>query len=156
MELTLNAHVLDGLPASMTLLNEKPCHGVTSWESATQSGINEANSTAAIGLRFRGWEIASGTVVAPNNLPSVATPSNGVCTAAGAAAGASAGALIGEGLGALAGGGVGTLVAPGVGTIGGGALGATGGATVGATIGGVLGGIIGNVNDSTGGRASLG
>ena len=59
-------HIPDGLLASITLLSEKPRHGVTSWESALQSGINEANSTAAIGLRFRCWEIASGTVVAPN------------------------------------------------------------------------------------------
>jgi RHS repeat-associated protein len=37
---------------------------------------------------------------APNNAPTVAAPSPGVCTAAGAVAGARAGALIGEGLGA--------------------------------------------------------
>jgi RHS repeat-associated protein len=96
------------------------------------------------------------TSSAPNNAPTVAAPSPGVCTAAGAVAGASAGALVGEGLGALAGGGVGTLVAPGVGTVGGGALGATGGATAGAAIGSVLGGIVGNVLCAKGGGSSFG
>jgi hypothetical protein len=67
MELHSNAHIPDGLLAAMTLLSEKPRHGVTSWESAPHQGIDERNCTAAIGLRFRGWEIVSGTVVAPNN-----------------------------------------------------------------------------------------
>jgi hypothetical protein len=102
------------------------------------------------------WSAACAFGLAPNNAPAVATPSTGVCTAAGAVAGASAGALIGEGLGALAGGGVGTLVAPGVGTVGGGALGAAGGATAGAAIGGVLGGIVGNVLCAKGGGSSFG
>ena len=65
-------HIPDGLLASMTLLSEKPRHGVTSWESAPQSGINEANSTTAIGLRFRCWEIASDPVDAPNNAQQIA------------------------------------------------------------------------------------
>jgi RHS repeat-associated protein len=103
-----------------------------------------------------GTQRTPGNPPAPNNGPAVATPSTGVCTAAGAVAGASAGALIGEGLGALAGGGVGTLVAPGVGTVGGGALGAAGGATAGAAIGGVLGGIVGNVLCAKGGGSSFG
>lgn len=59
-------HIPDGLLASITLLSEKPRHGVTSRKSTLQSGIYEANSTAAIGLRFRCWETASGTVDAPN------------------------------------------------------------------------------------------
>jgi RHS repeat-associated protein len=93
---------------------------------------------------------------APSDAPAVPMPSTGVCTGAGAVAGASAGALIGEGAGTLVGGGVGTLVAPGVGTVGGGAAGATGGATVGASIGGVLGGIIGNVLCAKGTGPSFG
>ena len=60
-------HIPDGLLASMTLLSEKPRHGVASRKSAPHPGINEANSTAPIGLRFRCWEIVSGTVDAPNN-----------------------------------------------------------------------------------------
>ncbi len=60
-------HIPDGLLASITLLSEKPRHGATSRKSAPQSGIHEANSTAAIGLQFRCWEIASGTVDAPSN-----------------------------------------------------------------------------------------
>jgi hypothetical protein len=74
MELHSNAHIPDGLLAAMTLLSEKPRHGVTSWESAPHQGIDERNCTAAIGLRFRGWEIVSGTVVAPNNAPPIGTP----------------------------------------------------------------------------------
>ncbi len=64
-------HIPDGLLASITLLSEKPRHGATSRKSAPQSGIHEANSTAAIGLQFRCWEIASGTVDAPSKLTSL-------------------------------------------------------------------------------------
>jgi hypothetical protein len=66
MELHSNAHIPDGLLASMTLLSEKPRLGVPSWESAPHQGIDERNSTAVLGLRFRCSEIVSGTVVAPN------------------------------------------------------------------------------------------
>ena len=64
-------HIPDGLLASMTLLSEKPRHGVAGRKSALQSGIDEANSTAAIGLRCRCWEIASDPVDAPNKACSV-------------------------------------------------------------------------------------
>ena len=73
MELHSNAHIPDGLLASMTLLSEKPRLGVPSRESALHPGINERNSTAVLGLRF-GWSgIVSGTVVAPNNALAVAS-----------------------------------------------------------------------------------
>jgi len=66
MELHSNAHIPDGLLASMTLLSEKPRLGVPSRESALHPGIDERNSTAVLGLRF-GWSgIVSGTVVAPS------------------------------------------------------------------------------------------
>ncbi len=142
------------LPVAMPQLSEKPRHGVRSWNPALHPGQFVCNSRTAIGLQIGCSGIVSGTVVAPSNAPVVATPSTGVCTGAGAVAGASAGALIGEGVGALVGGGVGTLVAPGVGTIGGGALGGSGGATVGAAIGGLLGGIVGNVLCSSGGGST--
>jgi len=71
MELHSNAHIPDGLLASMTLLSEKPRLGVPSWESALHQGIDERNSTALLGLRFRCSEIVSGTVDAPNNAPTV-------------------------------------------------------------------------------------
>jgi hypothetical protein len=67
MELHSNAPIPDGLLATMTLLSEKPRHGVTSWKSAPQSGIDERNCTAAIDLRFRWSKTASDLVVAPNN-----------------------------------------------------------------------------------------
>src|ERR1700719_2099268 len=44
-------HIPDGLLAASLLLSEKPRHGVTSKNPALHLGINEANSTAAIGLR---------------------------------------------------------------------------------------------------------
>jgi hypothetical protein len=69
-------HIPDGLLASMTLLSEKPRHGVASRKSAPHPGINEANSTAPIGLRFRCWEIVSGTVEAPSNGISSTYPPN--------------------------------------------------------------------------------
>jgi hypothetical protein len=130
----------------MTLLSEKPRHGVASRKSAPHPGINEANSTAPIGLRFRCWEIVSGTVDAPNN----GTPqiSQLACKAAYTAGGAAGGALVGGAaggvVGGVAGGAGGTLVAPGVGTVGGGIAGAEGGATAGAWAGGALGGLLGN------------
>ena len=156
-------HIPDGLLASMTLLSEKPRHGVTSWESAPQSGINEANCTAAIGLRFRCSEIASGPVDAPNNAPTQQL-SQLACkagyTAGGAAAGALVGGAAGGAVGGAAGGAGGTLVAPGVGTVAGGIAGGEGGATAGAWAGGIVGGLVGNVvgnimcSSSTGGSGS--
>jgi RHS repeat-associated protein len=44
-------HIPDGLLAAGVLLSEKPRHGVASKNPALNQGINEANSTAAIGLR---------------------------------------------------------------------------------------------------------
>lgn len=44
-------HIPDGLLAASLLLSEKPRHGVASKNPALHLGINEANSTAAIGLR---------------------------------------------------------------------------------------------------------
>jgi RHS repeat-associated protein len=41
----------DGLLAAMTLLSEKPHQGVPSWNLAPHQGIDERNSTAALGLR---------------------------------------------------------------------------------------------------------
>jgi hypothetical protein len=67
MELHSNAHIPDGLLASMTLLSEKPRQGVTSRESALHPGIDERNCTALLGLQFRWSGIVSGTVDAPNN-----------------------------------------------------------------------------------------
>jgi hypothetical protein len=71
MELHSNARIPDGLLATMTLLSEKTRLGVPSRESTLHQGIDERNCTAVLGLRF-GWsEIVSGTVVAPNNAPTV-------------------------------------------------------------------------------------
>ena len=72
MELLSNASIPDGLPASMTLLSEKPRLGVRGRESALHPGIDERNCTALLGLRFRCSEIVSGTVVAPNNAKQIA------------------------------------------------------------------------------------
>jgi hypothetical protein len=69
MELHSNAHIPDGLLATMTLLSEKPRHGVTSWESALQSGIGFRISSTAMDFQFRCSGIVSGTVVAPNKPP---------------------------------------------------------------------------------------
>jgi hypothetical protein len=62
MQLTSGSHIRDGLLAAMTLLSEKPRHGVPSWESAPQSGIDRRNCTAAIGLHFRCSDIVSGAL----------------------------------------------------------------------------------------------
>jgi hypothetical protein len=69
MELHSNAHIPDGLLATMTLLSEKPRQGVPSRESALNQGIGERNCTAHLGLRFRSSETASDLVDAPNNGP---------------------------------------------------------------------------------------
>ncbi len=51
MQLSSNAHIPDGLLAEIALLSEKPHQGVPSWNLAPHQGIDERNSTAAIGLR---------------------------------------------------------------------------------------------------------
>ncbi|MGC8551181.1 MAG: hypothetical protein ACP5M4_16010, partial [Acidobacteriaceae bacterium] len=51
MQLASGSHIPDGLLAVMTLLNEKPRHGVASKNVASNPGIDERNSTVAIGLR---------------------------------------------------------------------------------------------------------
>lgn len=51
MQLSSNAHIPDGLLAEIALLSEKPHQGVPSWNLALHQGIDERNSTAAIGLR---------------------------------------------------------------------------------------------------------
>ena len=51
MQLASGTHIPDGLLAAMTLLNEKPRHGVESRNPAPHPGIDERNSTVAIGLR---------------------------------------------------------------------------------------------------------
>lgn len=51
MQLASGTHIPDGLLAANVLLSEKPRHGVASKNPALNPGINEANSTAAIGLR---------------------------------------------------------------------------------------------------------
>jgi RHS repeat-associated protein len=51
MQLASGSHIPDGLLAANVLLSEKPRHGVASKNPAPNQGINEANSTAAIGLR---------------------------------------------------------------------------------------------------------
>ena len=66
MQLASSTHAPDGLLATLTLLSEKPRHGVTSSHAAPLQGIDGRNSTAVLGLRFRCYENASGTVVAPN------------------------------------------------------------------------------------------
>jgi hypothetical protein len=63
MQLGSDAQIPDGLLAAMTLLNEKPHQGVPSWKSALHQGIDEANSTAAIGIRASAQLIASGHVI---------------------------------------------------------------------------------------------
>jgi RHS repeat-associated protein len=51
MQLSSDAHIPDGLLAANVLLSEKPRQGVPSWNPALHQGIDEANCTAAIGLR---------------------------------------------------------------------------------------------------------
>ena len=51
MQLHSDVQIPDGLLSSMTLLNEKPHQGVPIWNLALHQGIDERNSTAAIGLR---------------------------------------------------------------------------------------------------------
>ncbi len=67
MELLSNAPIPGSLPASMTLLSEKPRLGVRGRKSAPNQRIDQRNCTAVLGLRFRCSETVSGTVVAPNN-----------------------------------------------------------------------------------------
>jgi RHS repeat-associated protein len=52
MQLSSGTQIPDCLLAAMTLLNEKPCLGVPSKNPAPHQGINERNSTAAIGMRL--------------------------------------------------------------------------------------------------------
>ncbi len=66
MELLSNAPIPDSLPASMTLLREKPRLGVPNRKSAPHQRIDERNCTAVLGLRFPCSETVSGTVVAPS------------------------------------------------------------------------------------------
>ena len=51
MQLASGSHIPDGLPAAGLPLNEKPRHGVESRNPAPHPGIDERNSTLAIGLR---------------------------------------------------------------------------------------------------------
>jgi RHS repeat-associated protein len=51
MQLSSDANIPDGLLAANVLLSEKPHQGVPSWNLAPHQGIDERNSTAAIGLR---------------------------------------------------------------------------------------------------------
>ncbi len=51
MQISSGTHIPDGLLAANVLLSEKPRHGVASKNPALNPGINEANSTVAIGLR---------------------------------------------------------------------------------------------------------
>ena len=51
MQLRSDVQIPDGLLAANVLLKEKPHQGVPSWKSALNQGIDERNSTAAIGLR---------------------------------------------------------------------------------------------------------
>jgi len=51
MQLASGTHIPDGLLAAMTLLNEKPRHGVARKNVASNPGIDERNSTVAIGFR---------------------------------------------------------------------------------------------------------
>ncbi len=51
MQLASGTHIPDGLLAVMTLLSEKPRHGVESNNPAPHPGIDERNSTLAIGFR---------------------------------------------------------------------------------------------------------
>jgi len=51
MQLSSDAQIPDGLLAANALLREKPHQGVPSWNLAPHQGIDERNSTAAIGIR---------------------------------------------------------------------------------------------------------
>jgi RHS repeat-associated protein len=51
MQLSFDVRIPDGLLAANALLREKPHQGVPSWNLAPHQGIDERNSTAAIGLR---------------------------------------------------------------------------------------------------------
>jgi RHS repeat-associated protein len=51
MQLASSSHIPGGLLAANVLLNEKPRHGVTSTNPAPYPGIDECNSTTAIGLQ---------------------------------------------------------------------------------------------------------
>jgi len=51
MQLGIDSHIPDGLLAANVLLREKPHQGVPSWNLALHQGIDERNSTAAIGIR---------------------------------------------------------------------------------------------------------
>jgi RHS repeat-associated protein len=51
MQLGFDSHIPDGLLAANVLLREKPHQGVPSWNLAPHQGIDERNSTAAIGIR---------------------------------------------------------------------------------------------------------
>ena len=51
MQLSFDVRIPDGLLAANALLNEKPHQGVPSWNPALHQGIDERNSTAAIGIR---------------------------------------------------------------------------------------------------------
>lgn len=51
MQLSSDAQIPDGLLAANALLREKPHQGLPSWNLAPHQGIDERNSTAAIGLR---------------------------------------------------------------------------------------------------------
>jgi RHS repeat-associated protein len=51
MQLSFDVRIPDGLLAANALLNEKPHQGVRSWNLALHQGIDERNSTAAIGIR---------------------------------------------------------------------------------------------------------
>ena len=51
MQLSFDSQIPDGLLAANVLLREKPHQGVPSWNLALHQGIDERNSTAAIGLR---------------------------------------------------------------------------------------------------------
>jgi len=51
MQLSSDVRIPDGLLAANALLSEKPHQGVPSWNLALHQGIDERNSTAAIGLR---------------------------------------------------------------------------------------------------------
>ncbi len=138
MELLSNASIPDGLPASMTLLSEKPRLGVRGRESALHPGIDERNCTALLGLRFRCSEIVSGTVVAPNNVtpnpPMVKTVQNFVCKGSPTSrilASVTQGAIVGAIRGGASGFIGGELFEP------------IGGGIPGAILGGFLGGTIG-------------
>jgi len=65
MQLGIDSHIPDGLLAANVLLREKPHQGVPSWNLALHQGIDERNSTAAIGLRVgqhlnRAWSRYTG------------------------------------------------------------------------------------------------